>query len=36
MDGGSRGLLSRVLNEVEDLAPDLREAIERALASRSS
>ena len=28
-----RGLLGRVLNEVEDLAPDLRAAIEQALAS---
>ena len=28
-----RGLLGRLLNEVEDLAPDLRAAIERALAS---
>ena len=33
MDGGSRGLLSRVLSEVEDLAPDLRAVIEQALAS---
>jgi len=31
MDGGSRGLLSRVLNEVVDLAPDLRAAITKAL-----
>jgi hypothetical protein len=28
-----RELLGRVLNEVEDLAPDLRAAIEQALAS---
>jgi hypothetical protein len=27
-----RGLLGRVLNEVEDLSPELREAITRALA----
>lgn len=27
------GLLGRVLNEVEDIPPDLREAIERKLAS---
>jgi hypothetical protein len=30
---GLRQLLGRVLHEVEDLSPELREAIERALAS---
>jgi hypothetical protein len=32
-EAAKRHLLGRVLNEVEDFAPDLRAAIERALAS---